>query len=132
MQAIAGIHYNFSMPEDFWRAAWEHEGAKGSLQDFQTAGYLGLIRNFFDRAWLLIYLLGASPAVCASFLAGNRNHPLIPFDAGSNSLYFAQCDITAHGRSWLHEQRPIRPQRLLQQPRQLFGNTEQRDHYATS
>jgi glutamate--cysteine ligase len=87
MQAIAGIHYNFSMPEDFWRAAWEHEGAKGSLQDFQTAGYLGLIRNFFDRAWLLIYLLGASPAVCASFLAGNRNHPLIPFDTGSNSLY---------------------------------------------
>jgi glutamate--cysteine ligase len=27
MQAIAGIHYNFSMPEDFWRAAWEHEGS---------------------------------------------------------------------------------------------------------
>ena len=87
MQAIAGIHYNFSMPEAFWQAAWEHEGSQGSLQDYQTAGYLGLIRNFFDRAWLLIYLLGASPAVCASFLAGNREHPLTPFDAGGTSLY---------------------------------------------
>lgn len=87
MQAIAGIHYNFSMPETFWRAAWEREGSKGSLKDYQTAGYLGLIRNFFDRAWLLIYLLGASPAVCASFLAGNREHPLVPFDASGTSLY---------------------------------------------
>ena len=87
MQAIAGIHYNFSMPETFWRAAWEQDGSNGSLQDYQTAGYLGLIRNFFDRAWLLIYLLGSSPAVCASFLAGNREHPLIPFDAGGTSLY---------------------------------------------
>jgi glutamate--cysteine ligase len=87
MQAIAGIHYNFSMPETFWRAAWEHDGSIGSLKEYQTEGYLGLIRNFFDRAWLLIYLLGASPAVCASFLAGNREHPLIPFDPGGTSLY---------------------------------------------
>lgn len=87
MQAIAGIHYNFSLPETFWQAAWEHDGRQGSLQDYQTAGYLGLIRNFFDRAWLLIYLLGASPAVCASFLSGNRSHPLLPFDETGSSLY---------------------------------------------
>ncbi|MGD2006631.1 MAG: glutamate--cysteine ligase [Cellvibrionales bacterium] len=87
MQAIAGIHYNFSLPSGFWEAAWQSEGCRGSLQDYQTEGYLGLIRNFFDRAWLLIYLLGASPAVCASFLAGNRNHPLEAFDSSTNSLY---------------------------------------------
>jgi len=55
MQAIAGIHYNFSLPPGFWEAAWQGEGCPGSLQDYQTEGYLGLIRNFFDRAWLLIY-----------------------------------------------------------------------------
>ncbi len=87
MQAIAGIHYNFSMPESFWRAAWERDGQKTSLPNYQTAGYLGLIRNFFERAWLLIYLLGASPAVCASFLSGQRDHPLAPFDSSGSSLY---------------------------------------------
>jgi glutamate--cysteine ligase len=87
MQAIAGIHYNFSMPEEFWLAAWENAGKPTTLQDFQTQGYLDLIRNFFDRAWLLVYLLGASPAVCASFLSGNKNHHLLPIDAAASSLY---------------------------------------------
>ena len=87
MQAIAGIHYNFSMPEAFWQAGWEQAGKPGTLQDFQTAGYLGLIRNFFERSWLLVYLLGASPAVCASFLAGNQNHHLEPFDDMGSSLH---------------------------------------------
>ena len=87
MQAIAGIHYNFSMPESFWQASWESAGSPGSLQDFKTEGYLGLIRNFFSNAWLLIFLTGASPAVCASFLAGNREHHLLPFDEEGNSLH---------------------------------------------
>lgn len=87
MQAIAGIHYNFSMPEAFWQASWEQANKPGSLQHYKTTGYLDLIRNFFNRAWLLIYLTGASPAVCASFLAGNANHPLQPFDASGSTLY---------------------------------------------
>jgi len=87
MQAIAGIHYNFSMPDSFWQASWELAGSPGSLQDFKTEGYLGLIRNFFSNVWLLIFLTGASPAVCASFLAGNREHHLIPFDEEGNSLH---------------------------------------------
>lgn len=87
MQAIAGIHYNFSMPESFWEASWQAAGSPGDLQSYKTEGYLGLIRNFNSRVWLLIYLLGASPAVCASFLKGNRNHHLQPFDTGSNTLH---------------------------------------------
>lgn len=87
MQAIAGIHYNFSMPEAFWEQAWVNAGKPGALQDLKTKGYLGLIRNFFSRVWLLIYLTGASPAVCASFLAGNKAHHLQPFDSEGNSLH---------------------------------------------
>jgi glutamate--cysteine ligase len=87
MQAIAGIHYNFSLPEVFWEQAWDDAGRPDSLQIFKTEGYLGLIRNFWHQVWLLIYLLGASPAVCASFLAGNRNHHLQPFDAMGNTLH---------------------------------------------
>ncbi len=87
MQAIAGIHYNFSMPDSFWTQAWSEAGGIGKLQEFKTEGYLGLIRNFFNRVWLLIYLMGASPAVCASFLSGNRNHHLVPVDETASSLY---------------------------------------------
>jgi glutamate--cysteine ligase len=87
MQAIAGIHYNFSMPESYWRSAWADAGSPGDLKDFITERYLGLIRNFRRYSWLLIYLYGASPAVCASFLRGQDQHSLVPFDEKGRSLY---------------------------------------------
>ena len=87
MQAIAGIHYNFSLPEAFWSAAHDEAGSALNKQAFQTEGYLALIRNFFSRVWLLLYLLGASPAVCASFIQGNRNHPLQPLGEDHHSFY---------------------------------------------
>ena len=87
MQAIAGIHYNFSMPADYWQQAWVGDGSPGSLRDYITDRYLGLIRNFRRHSWLLIYLYGASPAVCASFLRGRDDHGLLPFDEQGRSLH---------------------------------------------
>jgi glutamate--cysteine ligase len=87
MQAIAGIHYNFSLPDAFWSSANQLAGNHLDDQAFQTEGYLALIRNFFSRVWLLMYLLGASPAVCASFLQGNKNHPLEPMGDDHHSYY---------------------------------------------
>ena len=78
MQAIAGLHYNFSLPLDFWSTVQAQIEPGGDPTHLQTDGYLSLIRNFFSRAWVLLYLLGASPTVCASFVQGNRNHPLKP------------------------------------------------------
>ncbi|TDG16030.1 glutamate--cysteine ligase [Seongchinamella unica] len=86
MQTIAGIHYNFSMPQDYWKRAWAAEDSPGELQDYISARYLGLIRNFRRYSWLLIYLFGASPAVCGSFLRNRDNHGLQPFGDG-HSLY---------------------------------------------
>jgi len=87
MQAIAGIHYNFSMPEAYWDQAWASAGRPGKRADYISERYLGLIRNFRRYSWLLIYLFGASPAVCASFLRGRDNHGLQAFDAQAKSLY---------------------------------------------
>jgi glutamate--cysteine ligase len=87
MQAIAGVHYNFSMPADYWPIAKAADGDEGPLQDYITRRYLSLIRNFHRWSWLLIYLYGASPAVCASFMRGRTDHPLQPFDAEGNSLH---------------------------------------------
>jgi glutamate--cysteine ligase len=71
MQTISGIHYNWSIP-------------KRSTED-----YFALVRNFRRTAWLLFYLFGASPAVCASFVAGNPNHGLQQLAPGTLYLPYA-------------------------------------------
>ena len=88
MQTIAGIHYNLSFPESFFRAWQEREGDTRDLTAFRSEKYFGLVRNFQRQSWLLLYLLGASPAVCASFLKG-RKHQLQ--DAGHGTLYLPQA-----------------------------------------
>ena len=87
MQAIAGIHYNFSMPRAYWDQAWRDAGSPGDITDYISERYLGLIRNFRRYSWLLIYLYGASPAVCGTFLTGRDNHGLQAFDELGHSLY---------------------------------------------
>jgi glutamate--cysteine ligase len=85
MQTIAGIHYNFSLPDALWAALQVQDMNNGSRQDYITDNYFKLIRNFRRFSWLLIYLFGASPAVCNSFLNG-RQHELLPFDEYSLHL----------------------------------------------
>ncbi len=70
MQVIAGIHFNFSLPDAFWAAFQDQEGDRRALQDFRSESYFGLIRNLQRMGWLILYLFGASPAVCKSFLDG--------------------------------------------------------------
>jgi len=84
MQAIAGIHYNFSLPEALWPHYQQWSGDSGSLQDFQSASYFKLIRNFRRDSWLLLYLFGASPALSSSFMQGKKHQ----LDAlGDHTLY---------------------------------------------
>lgn len=82
MQCISGIHYNVSMPEAIWPLLFELEHKRQpdekELQDYISARYFGLIRNFRRYSWLLFYLFGASPALCESFLVG-ENHNLDKF-----------------------------------------------------
>ncbi|MEY3038708.1 MAG: hypothetical protein RL143_1275 [Pseudomonadota bacterium] len=79
MQTIAGIHYNFSLPEAFWPAWKGVMGSSLSDQDFASDRYFALIRNFRRYSWLLLYLFGASPAVGKDFLKGVK-HQLQPLD----------------------------------------------------
>jgi glutamate--cysteine ligase len=72
MQAIAGIHYNYSLPDAFWPLFREMEQSRDELQDFRSAIYLGAVRNVRRLDWLLLYLFGASPALCKSFVHGRE------------------------------------------------------------
>jgi len=67
MQTIAGVHFNYSLPEGFW--PWYQDIASNSqdIDDFRSGQYLGLVRNFRRFGWLVLYLFGASPAMCKSF-----------------------------------------------------------------
>ncbi|MGI4859464.1 MAG: glutamate--cysteine ligase [Janthinobacterium lividum] len=74
MQCIAGIHYNFSLPEAIWPLLHESGSADdrthaAAPDDIQSAGYMALIRNYRRFSWLLLYLFGASPALDRSFFA---------------------------------------------------------------
>lgn len=67
MQAIAGVHFNYSFPAALWSpllAARGHE----ERRETRDAAWMGVVRNVQRHGWLLAYLFGASPAVCPSFM----------------------------------------------------------------
>jgi glutamate--cysteine ligase len=77
MQTISGIHYNFS------------------IAGIGNDGYFALIRNFRRLSWLPLYLFGASPAACTSFVEG-RAHELQELAAGT--LYLPHATSLRMGR----------------------------------
>ncbi|MBP9671221.1 MAG: glutamate--cysteine ligase, partial [Ottowia sp.] len=77
MQTISGIHYNWSLP------------------GVSSAEYFALIRNFRRNAVVVLYLFGASPAVCSSFVAG-RDHELQPL--GERTMYLPHATSLRMGR----------------------------------
>ena len=88
MQAIAGIHYNFSLSDEFWSHWQEIQGNTLPTASYRSECYLALVRNFYRYTWLVAYLFGASPAVCGSFVEGKK-HQLESFGQSSYYLPYA-------------------------------------------
>lgn len=104
MQTIAGIHFNYSWPTEFWQALAQTVARssdrysaslaqlasdaieKSSLNRFISEMYLGATRNVLRRTWLIPLLFGASPAVCKSFLQ-NKNPSSDFLSHGEDTLY---------------------------------------------
>jgi glutamate--cysteine ligase len=72
MQAIAGVHFNYSFPDQFWSVLTEVVKSSDSARQFQSESYFALLRNYRRHGWLVLYLFGNSPAVCSSFLQGRK------------------------------------------------------------
>lgn len=72
MQVIAGVHFNYSFSDAFWQRYQQLLNDNGPQQAFISEQYMGLVRNLLRFGWLVPYLFGASPAVCKSFLNGQR------------------------------------------------------------
>ncbi|MBS0395244.1 MAG: glutamate--cysteine ligase [Proteobacteria bacterium] len=85
MQAISGVHFNYSFPPAFWPVLADVLGVRDAGQGFVSDTYFGLLRNYRRHGWIVHYLFGVSPAVCRSFVAGRSDHGLD--DLGRGTLY---------------------------------------------
>ncbi|HWF98799.1 MAG TPA: glutamate--cysteine ligase [Steroidobacteraceae bacterium] len=80
MQAISGVHFNYSFPLPFWESYADLLESRERDAAFVSARYFDLLRNYRRHGWLVLYLFGVSPVVCKSFLRG-RDHGLRDFSA---------------------------------------------------
>jgi len=77
MQAIAGIHFNYSMSDKSW-PLWQSLHAISDHSEFSpaTLGYFHMTRNLMRIGWLVPYLFGSSPAICQTFLPSGADSDL--------------------------------------------------------
>ena len=79
MQAISGVHFNYSFSPKLWGVLEAVNQSRLPAQDFISEQYFGVLRNYRRYGWLVLYLFGTSPAVSNSFFAG-REITLPAFD----------------------------------------------------
>lgn len=82
MQAISGVHYNYSFPAHFWPLLADALQVRRVDQAFVSACYFALLRNYRRHGWLILYLFGNSPVLCSSFVQG-RKHDLQELSPGT-------------------------------------------------
>jgi glutamate--cysteine ligase len=121
MQVIAGMHFNYSLPDGFWPIFREAE--KSALEPIWLASeaYMGMTRNLQRWGWLIPYLFGASPAVCKTFVAGKPNN-LVEFN--SSTLYYPYATSLRMG--------DIGYQNSLEEGRGFKANYDTLDAYVRS
>jgi glutamate--cysteine ligase len=72
MQAISGVHFNYSFPQPFWEAYAAVRASRAFDAAFISKSYFELLRNYRRIGWIVLYLFGVSPVVCKSFMRGRE------------------------------------------------------------
>jgi glutamate--cysteine ligase len=72
MQAISGVHFNYSFSPRLWGVLGDVNQSNRPQQSFISEQYFGVLRNYRRYGWLVLYLFGTSPAVSKSFFAGRE------------------------------------------------------------
>ena len=86
MQAISGVHFNYSFPDRLWPVLEAVTQTKLRGRPLIDDAYFALLRNYRRYGWMILYLFGVSPAVCRSFFAG-REVPEGLESLGRGTLY---------------------------------------------
>ncbi len=107
MQAIAGVHYNWSLPDEFWKTLKDCCACSDDLRRFKDDRYFALIRNFQRYSWLIPYLFGASPAIGRSFLRGKTTElieysPRTLYGPYATSLRMSDIGYQNNAQAGLH------------------------------
>ena len=82
MQAISGVHFNYSFPQSLWEPWAAIRESREMDAAFISSGYFDLLRNYRRHGWIVLYLFGVSPTVCKSFLRA-RGETLPEFARGT-------------------------------------------------
>ncbi|MBU6377409.1 MAG: glutamate--cysteine ligase [Gammaproteobacteria bacterium] len=82
MQAISGVHFNYSFPQRLWPVWAAVRESRDAGQGFVSSAYFDLLRNYRRHGWIVLYLFGVSPMVCKSFLRA-RGETLPEFGRGT-------------------------------------------------
>lgn len=93
MQTIAGVHYNWSLPE----AAWQDITGIADGQEARNRGYFLTLRGFRRHYWLLMWLFGASPALDRSFFGDTDRNGATRLTSGAASLRMS--DLGYHNKA---------------------------------
>ncbi|KNZ42182.1 bifunctional glutamate--cysteine ligase GshA/glutathione synthetase GshB [Acetobacterium bakii] len=67
-QLISGIHYNYSFSEELLETLWKEAKCDRPFKNFKDNLYLKVVRNYLRFRWLIIYLMGCTPALHGSYL----------------------------------------------------------------
>ena len=87
MQAISGVHYNYSIPEAFWHSSF-FSNISNNPNKTRSAAYFNMLRNILRMNWLILYLFGASPIITKSLLT-KTDHSLKKLDDQTYYLPYA-------------------------------------------
>lgn len=66
MQMIAGVHFNYSPPNEIWKPL-AAETNENPTQAYKNRRYMSMLRNLQRHGWLICHLFGASTATDTSF-----------------------------------------------------------------
>lgn len=104
MQAISGVHFNYSFAARFWEVHAALEGVRaGDTQPLRSARYFDLLRNYRRLSWIVLFLFGASPVVGRDFVGTNSSADLVPLGAralhGPHATSLRMSDIGYRNRN---------------------------------
>ena len=71
MQTIAGIHYNYSFPDELFKEITQINGSQ-ELRSIKSNIYLSTIRNILRNNWFLLYFFGSSPFVIEQLISKKK------------------------------------------------------------
>jgi len=71
MQAIAGIHFNYSLPDKIWCSSL-FANEQIDSKELRAKMYFRTLRNLHRMNWLILYFFGASPIASENFLTSKQ------------------------------------------------------------